>query len=367
MGLYQEGNLLVKTDVDKEGNYNFVTRPGDYVISPFSAPKLCLNQGTVKITVGSVPVTVNPDFRVDGYNLVVNVKDKEGNPFPTSTVLLSSDNEINFTKPQMGAEYPFSQNVGHKWFYRWLTDNLGSATIVCLPSGNYIIDAENFLNNVKAIFGQKIIEMNSNNEVNISVISFDVFGTATDNHYYKNALYKYEVNSGSKASNNESNNVTTSMVDFSTVLSVVLAFVALFIMCIFTFFQIYICLSDKMNSARIESNDNYHRLDDKMTTNNHLIIGMRENNNEMRNHINNGNQQLSEQINNNHQQLSQENQQLRTDMNNNHQQLMNVFNQLNNTVITNKTVLENKTKFIDSKVDAVSDVVRKMKVENNLR
>ncbi|KAF7630922.1 hypothetical protein Mgra_00008841 [Meloidogyne graminicola] len=179
LGLFeqQNGKLIEQTNVDKEGHYSFVTKPGKYVIEPISVSTQCLSQGKVELEVTTFPVIVKPDISVDGHSLTVFVKDEKGNPFPSATVILLSDNEINFQNLPFNAKQPSIQNKGQKWFYEWETDSSGSCLIYCLPYGKYILNANTKIFNIEANFDEKNVIMDSRLfEVTISLKSFNLSG-----------------------------------------------------------------------------------------------------------------------------------------------------------------------------------------------
>ncbi|CAK5061597.1 unnamed protein product [Meloidogyne enterolobii] len=180
LGLFKQenGELVEKTIVDKDGNYNFVTWPGKYVISPFSGSTKCLSQGSIKIEVGTTPFIIKPDLRIEGYSLEVNVVDEKGDPFLSTNVVLQSDNQIKFENLPLSAEQPITINEGQKWFYKFNTNSSGSTLINCLPPGKYIINAgQKVLNFGEANFQEESVEMNSKTtKVTISVKSFNLNG-----------------------------------------------------------------------------------------------------------------------------------------------------------------------------------------------
>ncbi|CAK5076881.1 unnamed protein product [Meloidogyne enterolobii] len=164
LGLFkqEDGELVGKTIVDKDGNYNFVTWPGKYVISPFSGSTKCLSQGSIKIEVGTTPMVIKPDLRIEGYSLEVNVVDEKGAPFLSTNVVLQSDKQIKFENLPLSAEQPITINEGQKWFYKFNTNSSGSTLINCLPPGKYIINAgQGVLNFGEANFQEESVEMNS--------------------------------------------------------------------------------------------------------------------------------------------------------------------------------------------------------------
>ncbi|KAL7078019.1 hypothetical protein ACQ4LE_002669 [Meloidogyne hapla] len=174
----QDGKLIGRAVVDEEGNYNFVAKPGKYEISPISGSTQCLSQGSVKIELGTVPMTIKPDIRIEGHSLAVKVKDEEGESFRTATVILQSDKEIKFENLPINSEHPQSRNEGQKWFYEFKTDLSGSALINCLPPGKYILNAkQKFFSHIEPLFDERIVEMNSKTpEIKISINSFNLFG-----------------------------------------------------------------------------------------------------------------------------------------------------------------------------------------------
>ncbi|KAL7078696.1 hypothetical protein ACQ4LE_001893 [Meloidogyne hapla] len=184
----QDGKLIERTVVDENGNYNFITKPGKYEISPISGSAQCLSQSSVKLEVGTVPMKIKPDIRIEGHSLTVKVKDEEGESFQGATVILQSDKEIKSENLPITSERPQPHNEGQKWFYEFKTNYSGSTLINCLPPGKYILNAiankqkvfsliEPLFNNIDPLFGERIVEVNSKTpEVTIYVNYFNLFG-----------------------------------------------------------------------------------------------------------------------------------------------------------------------------------------------
>nr|CAD2197087.1 unnamed protein product [Meloidogyne enterolobii] len=179
LGLFkqEDGELVGKTIVDKDGNYNFVACPGVYFISLVSGSTQCLSQGQAKIEVGTTPMKIKPDLRIEGLSLVVNVVDERGDPYLLANVILQADNQINFENLPLSAEQPITINEGQKWFYKFDT-NYGSTLINCLSPGKYIINAkQKVLDYIEANFDEKFVEMSSRIiEVTVSVKSINLSG-----------------------------------------------------------------------------------------------------------------------------------------------------------------------------------------------
>lgn len=68
---------------------------GVYFISLVSGSTQCLSQGQAKIEVGTTPMKIKPDLRIEGLSLVVNVVDERGDPYLLANVILQADNQIN--------------------------------------------------------------------------------------------------------------------------------------------------------------------------------------------------------------------------------------------------------------------------------